>query len=272
LELARTRFGRADLAVVSYHMGIGNLQRVLDDYDGGRPVAYPQLYFDTAPNRHPGAYSLLASFGDDSRTYYWRVLAAEEIMRLYRTDRAALARQNALQTAADSDAEVLHPPDQTHQYRDPAALADAYVAHVLLPLPADAARLGLAYEPTMGSFARRLGVTAAVYRGLRAPALDLLIELAGRVRALSHGAAPLLVSSTVSDERYQRLLGVDDPPAAAGWSFTITRRYVSRAQAAAFQSMLDRLQSLDLIAWVRFPSEIEVTVASDASRVIGYGP
>jgi hypothetical protein len=47
---------------------------------------------------------------------------------------------------------------------------------------------------------------------------------------------------------------------------------VSRAQAAAFQSMLDRLQALNLIAWVRTPRTIEITVASDASRVIVNGP
>ena len=77
---------------------------------------------------------------------------------------------------------------------------------------------------------------------------------------------------TVSDERYQNHLGVADPPAAAGWSFTIARRYVSRAQAVAFQAMLDRLQALDLIAWERFPSEIEVTVASEASQALVHGP
>jgi hypothetical protein len=36
--------------------------------------------------------------------------------------------------------------------------------------------------------------------------------------------------------------------------------------------MLDRLQALDLIAWERFPSEIEVTVASDASQALVHGP
>jgi hypothetical protein len=76
----------------------------------------------------------------------------------------------------------------------------------------------------------------------------------------------------VSDERYQQLLGVSDPVAAAGWSFTIARRYVARAQAAAFQAMLDRLQALDLIAWERFPSEIAVTVAADASQALVHGP
>ena len=67
-------------------MGIGNLQDVLDDYDGGTAVPYAQLYFDTAPDHHASAFDLLAGFGDDSSLYYWRVLGAEQIMRLYRTD------------------------------------------------------------------------------------------------------------------------------------------------------------------------------------------
>jgi hypothetical protein len=272
LQLAQRRFGRGDLAVVSYHMGIGNLQNVLADYDGGQPVPYVQLYFDTAPNDHASAYRLLSGFGDDSWTYYWRVLAAEQIMRLYRSDPSALRRLSSLQTATDSDAEALHPPGLTSTFADPGALDSAYASHEVLRLPSNARALGLAYDPGMGSLARRLGVSPALYRGLRAPALDLLIELAARVRTLAGGAAPLTVTSTVSDRRYQQLLGVSDPPAAAGWSFTIARRYASETQALAFQAMLDRLQALNLIAWERFPDEIEVTVAGDAARAIVDGP
>jgi hypothetical protein len=82
----------------------------------------------------------------------------------------------------------------------------------------------------------------------------------------------LIVASTVTDAHYQRLLGTSDPTAAGGWSFTIARRYASGKQALAFQAMLDRLQSLNLIAWERFPSEIEVTVASGAAAAIVDGP
>ncbi len=118
-----------------------------------------------------------------------------------------------------------------------------------------------------------MGATPALYRGLRPDALDMLVELAARVRTLSHDPrSTLTLSSAVQDERYQQQLGVSDPPAAAGWSFTIARRYANRAQAAAFQAVLDRLQALDLIAWERFPSEIEVTVASDASQALVHGP
>lgn len=272
LKLAERDFGRIDLAVASYHMGIGNLMSVLDAYDGGAPVPYVKLFFDTAPDRHPRAYAILSSFGDDSWTYLWRVLAAEQIMRLYRTDPATLRRLAALQTAAGSAAYVLHPPDRIQSLSDPGALDAAYAQRVILPLPRNAAALGLAYDPQMGALAHRLGTTSALYRGLRAPALDLLIELAARVRALGGGHAPLIVTSAVLDQQYQQRLGINDPVAAAGWTFTIARRYSSDAQALAFQAVLDRLQALNLIAWQRYPSLIEVTVASDAGRVIAGGP
>lgn len=272
LQIAEQHFGRADLAVESYHMGIGNLQNVLHDYDGGKPVPYAQLYFDSAPDHHASAFNLLAGFGDDSSLYYWRLLGAEQIMRLYRTDRAELTRLSALQTATDSQAFVLHPPDAVHPFATPDALDRAYADRTILPLPTNARALGLAYDAGIGSLAAQLKVAPALYRGLRGPALDLLIELAARVRTLSGGAAPLIVTSAVSDEHYQQRLGISDPPAAAGWSFTIARRYVNHAQALAFQAMLDRLQALNVIGWQRFPSEIEVTVASDASQVLVQGP
>jgi transglycosylase-like protein with SLT domain len=271
LRLAEAHFGRQDLAFVSYHMGIGNLTQVLGDYDGGQAVPYARLYFDTALDNHPSAYRLLAGFGDDSSLYYWRLLGAVQVMRLYRTDRSALSRLNQLQLATASTAEVLHPPDHTQSYADPNALSTAYSSRELLPLPRNARRLGLAYFGGMGSLARQVGGTAALYRGLRPAALDLLIELAARVRTLSGGITPLTVASTVSDRRYQQQLGVIDPPAQTGYTFEIARRYASRAQAAAFQAMLDRLQALNLIAWTRGPATISVTVASDASRVIADG-
>jgi hypothetical protein len=270
LELAERAVGRPDLALESYHMGIGNLKDVLAAYDGGVPVPYAQLYFDSTPDRHASAYKLLSSFGDDSWTYYWRILAAEQIMYLYRTAPAALNRLAALQVQAGSAAQVLHPPGSTMVFATPGELDRAYAAHAIEPLPADPSRLGLAYAPGMGSLAHHFGFAPALYQGLRPAALDLLIWLAARVRRLS-GAAPLTVASTVTDERGQQYYGYSDPPAAAGWSFTIERRYVSPAQRSAFQAVLDRLEALNLIAWQPFPAEIEVTVASDAGRVLNHG-
>jgi hypothetical protein len=98
----------------------------------------------------------------------------------------------------------------------------------------------------------------------------VLSWLATRVKALS-GTAPLTLTSAVADDRLQQLFGYSDPPAAAGWSFTIQRHYADARQATAFQSVLDQLQALNLIAWERYPSEIEVTVASDAASILAHG-
>jgi hypothetical protein len=100
LKLAeRDLGGRLDLAVVAYHMGIGNLQRVLSLYDGGGVVPYVKLYFDTYPDNHAAAYNLLSTLGDDSNLYWWRVLGAVQIMHLYRTDPTALRRVVAAELA-----------------------------------------------------------------------------------------------------------------------------------------------------------------------------
>jgi Transglycosylase SLT domain len=263
LKIAEQQFGRQDLAVESYHMGIGNLHQVLDAYNGGHPVPYAQLYFDSAPTRHADAYRRLASFGDDSWTYYWRVLAAVRIMKLYRTDRAALSRLSALQLADDAGGAVLHPT--VKPFADPAALAAAYQQHAIVPLPSNAAALGLVIDPAMGTGAKAVGAPRSLYRGLRAAALRFMIELAAQVRRVSGlRDAPLRIQSTVTDERLQSQVGVSDPPANTGWAFSVQRKYVSPAQAVAFQAILDRLQSLNLIAWAREPDVIRITVASDA--------
>jgi hypothetical protein len=264
LENARSRFGREDLAIESYHMGIGNLHQVLSDYNGGQSVPYAQLYFDTAPDLHQKAFNLLAGFGDDSSLYLWRVLGATQIMRLYRSDRGALNRLAGLQTAANSNALVLQPPDHTPRFSDPSALSAAYQDRALVPLPSNAAKLGLAYAPSMGSGAQRLGAPRGLYRGLRPVALRMLIALAGRVRSLSSAETSLDVLTTVADQQYVRRSGAGFSSSPNGYSFQISRRYRSPAQAAAFQAVLDRLQALNLIAWSREPSAIDITVARDA--------
>src|SRR5204862_1426615 len=99
-------------------MCIGNLEAVLRDYGSG-DVPYVRLFFDTTPLRHAAAWRLLSSFGDDSSTYWWRLLAAREIMRLYRSDRAELARLDELQTNKGSAEEGLHPRHRTQVFQEP---------------------------------------------------------------------------------------------------------------------------------------------------------
>ncbi len=273
LQIALHDFGgRLDLAVAAYHAGIGNLQQVLGDYGAGRPVPYAQLYFDSSPVSHAAAYDLLYSLSDDSSLYWWRVLGAEQIMSLYRTDRAALNRIAALQTAYPSNAEVLVPPGSTASFAGPQGVSDAYVSRALVPLPRNASALHLAYASSMGEDARKLSAPVGLYRGLRPAALTTLLAIAAEVHAIAPGSAPLTVTQTVVDRSYLQLLGEVDPPATTGYTFQIERRYSSPAQAAAFQFVLDRLQALDVIAWTRLPATIEITVAPDAAAVLEHGP
>jgi hypothetical protein len=119
--------------VVSYHLGIGNLQNVLAAY-GDDGASYTQLYFDTSPDSHASAYRILYALGDDSKTYYWRVLAAREVMRLYRDDRSELERLAELQAGASSGELVLHPDGTTDDtevgaLRPEATALLAYIRH-----------------------------------------------------------------------------------------------------------------------------------------------
>jgi hypothetical protein len=268
LDFAKSRLHRDDLAVVSYHMGVGNLQQALAAYGKGA-VPYAQLYFDSSPLRHPAAWRKLASLGDDSSTYLWRVLAAREIMRSYRTDPAALTRLAVLQSHKASAEEVLHPRDRTPVYGDPFALGRARASGELRVLDARGlAASGLRLDPRMGELAGRIHQSPQLYRALRPAALAMLQAIGAGTRAIA-GTAPLVVTSTVRDERYQGLLAASDPEAThayslhtTGFAFDIARTYRSRAQALAFQFVLDRLTARGLIAWVREPAAIHVTVAS----------
>jgi len=284
---ARARLGRDDLAVVSYHMGIGNLTNVLRAYAGaGSDVSVPELvaehdlswtrvFFDSTPTSHVAAYRLLGRLGDDSPTYYWRVLAAGEIMRLSRDDPARLGELDLLQTAKGSAEEVLHPPSQTERFADGSDLQHAWDAHTLQPLPNDPGRLSFAVDPTLGELASRLGRPRALYRGLRPEALAVLVYLSARVHAASGATQPLEITSAVRDDEYQSLLRAGNREATPGYSlhttgfaFDVRRRYESAAQARAFQFVLDDLTARGLIAWVREPAAIHVTVSSDATKLV----
>jgi hypothetical protein len=276
LELALARFGREDLAVVSYHMGIGNLENVLAAYGEDAP-SYARLFFDATPDRHPQAYRLLTSLGDDSKTYLWRVYASREAMRMYRENPTELTRLSRLQAAKASAEEVLHPRSRSEVFKDPDDLEDAYSDGELRPLPAGAvaATLGLRSSRGIGELAARLDADRSLYRGLRPEAYALAVYLAAGVRKVAGTRAPLVITSAVRDLDYQRLLARRNPFATrayslhtTGFAFDVRRRYASPAQAAAFQYMLDRLQALNLIAWVREPSVIHITVSGDARRLL----
>lgn len=264
--------GRDDLAVESYHMGVGNLQNALRAYGGtAKKTSYARLYFASTPLRHASAYRIMSALGDDSATYLWRILAAKEIMRLYRQDPAELTRLAGLHARKATAEEVLHPPGSTRVFRTPGDVEAARANGTLRSLPDNAKALHLKVDKGMGEMAPRLHRPKTLYRALRPEALAVLVYMAAGAHEIGGGKGSLTVTSTIRDRAYQRLLVKNNIQATrayslhtTGYSFDILREYDSRKQAVAFQFMLDRLTALDLIAWAPEPDAIHVTVSSDA--------
>jgi hypothetical protein len=256
LEFAQGQLGRDDLAVESYHMGVGNLQRALKAY-GASDVPYAQLFFDATPVRHAAAWKVLAGLGDDSSTYLWRIGAAKAIMSLHRANPKQLAAQALLQGSPAGE-RVLHPAPSTPVFADDGALKSEELAVV------DGAALrpsrALATAPTSG-------------RALRPDALQLLRYLALGVREVSRTTPITVTSATRSvkaEERDTRgAFDAEAPPSThtTGYAFDLSRTYRSSAQAQALQFWLDRLTALDVIAWVREPDVIHVTVGPRAGEL-----
>jgi hypothetical protein len=131
----------------------------------------------------------------------------------------------------------------------------------------------IAISGTLGAEARRLGRARRLYRALRPQALDVLLYIGQHVHELSGAHRPLVMTSAVRDNRYQRVLQHVNANAAhsyslhtTGYAFDLARSYSSRRQAAALQFVLDRLEALDLIAYIKEPDAIHVAVASHAGR------
>ena len=279
LSTARRRFGRMDLAIASYHMGIGNLRTVIDTYVSPRRparttrrtverygVSWPRLYYDSSPTRNPRTWKLLTDLGDDSRHYLFKVLASREILRLARDDPDELERQIELQTAKASAEEVLRPESRFPPYEDHKDLRFAYKRKELVPLPNDPVRL--AYRPSrkMGSLARRLDQPRILYRGLRREALACLLYLAKEYRRIA-GRGTLRVTSTVRDLPYQELLVATNIQATRDFSLHTTGFAIDIAKPRAesvLRFLLERLQALNVIAWVEEPGAFHLTVGRGA--------
>jgi soluble lytic murein transglycosylase-like protein len=287
LRIATDRFGSEELAVVSYHMGIGNLESVIADFTGAdvgaertaevvdeHDLSYARLFFDSSPLEHEEAWRRLAGFGDDSALYLWRVRAAREIMRAWREDPEALSERAARITAKATLEEHYHPEEEAEVYEDADAIAEALDEGELVEIPDDP-ELGFRISEHVGELADELGVDPQLYRSLRPEALAALTHMAAKVKAISGAERPLRLTSAVRDRAYQEALVGENPEATSGyslhttgWAFDIQRDYANDAQAAAFQFVLDRMRAHALIDYAREPAAIHVTVSPLALELL----
>ena len=287
LVFAEKQLGRPDLAAASYHMGVGNLQNVIAAYVRPRPltgstprtvrkydITYARLYFDSSPVRNPQAYRKLASLGDDSRHYLFKLDAADSVMRLHASGSDLLDRIAALQTAKASSENLLRPPDRYPPFEDDGDLRKAYDRDELIALPDEPRRLGYRIDRGMGSLARRIKERRALFRGLRPEALATLLYITKEVRR-DAGGSHLRVTSTVRDLNYQRaLVGVNSQATRAfslhttGYAVDIARDFRSRREERALVAVLERLRAHNVIDFVYEPGAIHFTVGPEGKRLL----
>lgn len=287
LQIGAERFGRDDLAVVSYHMGIGNLETALERYVGPRrssgsprdlvernELNYARLYFDSSPTDNRRAWDFLSGLGDDSSSYYWRVLAARGIMDLYRSDRDRLVELARLHDAKSTAEEVFHPASETKVFADADEIDEATAAGEVVPIP-EGRRYGFEVGDQLGELAKSLDRDRDTYRALRPEALATLIYITARVRAITGERGRLKLTSAIRDREYQASLVGRNAEATTNYSlhttgnsFDILRRYRNKRQGEAFQFVLDRMKAHGVIDYAVEPAAIHVTVSERADRLL----
>ena len=287
LAIGQEHFGREDLAAASYHMGIGNLDGVIESYLAPTPPApttaetvaqndlsYAQIYFDSTPVDNPRTYQRLRDLGDDSRHYLFRLEAARNAIDLYREDRSELRRLAELHGGKASREEVLRPPEETERFEEPDALRDAYEEGDLVPLRREVVRLGYRVDREMGELAARLEEEPSLYRGLRPEALAAVVYIAGNVRETTGQQTTLTLTSSVRDIPYHDLLQGSNAQAADGYSLHTTgftfdiARDLSAPGERALVAELERLRALNVVDWVYEPGAIHVTVGPEGEQLL----
>jgi hypothetical protein len=235
---------------------------------GDDDLTYARLYFDSSPLLHAPAWQRMAKLGDDSSNYYWKVLAARDIMARWREDPGALAKLAARHAQAGSAEVALRPPGATPLFGDGGAIDDALKAGELLALPDRPERWGFRLG---GPLAAAGGDDGRRARALRPDALAVLAYLARGAQTLGGTKAPLTVTAATRsrDAENADLAALDSSDLhPSGEAFDIARRYASHRQALAFQFMLDRLQALGMIAWYREGDSIHVVAGPRAAVLI----
>ena len=196
-----------DLAVVSYHMGIGNLETVLRAYAGaddavpiGELVAAEGLTYARGLLRLRARThtAMRTSCSPDSATSppttCGRCSPRARIIALSRDDPDRLAETAELATNKATLEEVFHPESETEVFDDPGEIEDAHRVRRAAAATRSSRRSAGSPTRDIGELADELDQSPTLYRALRPEALATLTYMAGLVRELSGAATPLQVT------------------------------------------------------------------------------
>jgi hypothetical protein len=229
------RYGSLDWVFQAYHGGEGGVRNTVSYYLGSRwqqfgsaecairgqlasrggqfqqvrqPLSFEDLYFKTTPLAQPAAFSYLYGRSDNHRYYWWKILAAERAIALYRRDSDEFRCEWRDLHPGQRLEVVWYPNSKELTFHDVAALKEGYASGKLVHWPADARRRGL----LLGGVAPLDPANAYQYKGLRPEALGALFRIAAVYTANGGSRQPLRVHSLVQTEQYRARLNALHPP------------------------------------------------------------
>lgn len=229
------RYGSLDWVFQAYHGGEGGVRNTVSYYLGDRwrqfasaeyairgtlasrggglqqvrpPLRFEELYFKTTPLAQPAAFSYLYGRSDNHRYYWWKILAAERAIDLYRRDPAAFRAQWRRLRPGQRLEVVWYPRSKELNFHDLAALERGYEAGQLVHWPAGARSRGL----VLGDIAPMDRANAFRYKGLRPEALGALYRIAQLYMTNGGSKLPLRIHSLVQTEEYRARLNALRPP------------------------------------------------------------
>jgi hypothetical protein len=237
------RYGSLDWVFQAYHGGEGGVRNTVSYYLGSRwqqfasaesairgvlasrgggyqrvrePLSFEELYFRTSPLTHPMAFSYLYGRSDNHRYYWWKILAAERAIEVYRRDpREFLEQWRALRPGQRLEV-VWYPNSKELSFRDVAELKRGYASGELVRWPASARNRGL----VLGDVAPLDPANGFQYKGLRPEALGALYRIAAVYLANGGSKQALRIHSLVQPEAYRAQLNARRPPT---WMRRVTK-------------------------------------------------
>ena len=262
--------------MVSYHMGIGNLQNVL------------AAYGDDQAELRAGLLRL------DARPPPAQLRPAQRLRRRLEDLPLAGARRRAgdatstgttapssrgstrLHAAKASAEEVLHPRSETEVFEEPDDVKAAYDGGRARPFPDEPRRAtGCVATGAWASSPSGSTTTRALSRAAPRGAGGSPSTSAGGCASWRARAAPLIVTSSVRDRptrtswpaatRRPRARTRSTPPALPSMSAAATARSARPARSSICWTASS---PSNLIAWVREPGAIHITVSGEARRLL----
>ncbi len=206
------KFPSIDWLFQAYHGGEAGVTRTLKKYLGHawpgsaaaairptkprNPLTFEQVYLTTTPRSAPAAFSYLYGRGDDHRYYWWKILAAERAIAIYRKSHEEFEKEWASLLPARSKEAVWYPKGPEIAFDSSADLQSATRDGVLVAV---AERHGYVLRQAPLDHGH-----SAVYAALR-PAAAGLLEMVAQAYRAAGGRPPLKVGDMALTNDYLKL-------------------------------------------------------------------